>query len=70
MFVVTVMAYLFRVFVCCLFLVSLITSPNHSTRIIVLYVVMRGRLVPRSSHARLSAGLLVADRDSSTRANR
>ena len=40
-----------------------------SQRIVVLYVVMRGRFVPRSSHARLFAGLLVADRGSSTRAD-
>ena len=40
-----------------------------SQRIVVLYVVMRGRFVPRFSHARLFAGLLVADRGSSTRAD-
>ena len=38
-------------------------------RILVLYVVMRGRFVPQSSHARLFAGLLVTDRRSSTRAD-
>ena len=40
-----------------------------SQRVVVLYMVMRGRFVPQSSHARLVACLLVTDRRSSTRAD-
>ena len=40
-----------------------------SRRIVVLHVVMRGRFMPRSSHAHLCAGLVVAHLSSSTPAD-
>jgi hypothetical protein len=40
-----------------------------SRRIVVLYVVLRARFMPQSSHARLFAGLVVTVRGSSTRAD-